>query len=97
MPSDSGAVTGTVLTPYASPTPSASGSPVGGRRGGGDSGGSGGALGVTLLAMLPLGAGLSYWLHRRQDASLSNAGRGRLLAGGGTPWQRFKGHLPGVS
>jgi hypothetical protein len=95
VPSDSGAVTGTVLTPYASPTPSASGSPAAGA--GGDSGGSAGALGVTLLAMLPLGAGLSYGLHRRQDASLSKAGQGRLLAGGGTPWQRFKSHLPGVS
>jgi hypothetical protein len=47
--------------------------------------------------MLPLGAGLSYWLRRRQAAALSIAGRGKLLAGGGTPWQRFKGRLPGTS
>jgi hypothetical protein len=47
--------------------------------------------------MLPLGAGLSYWMHRRHAASLAHAGQGALLTGGGTPWQRIKGRLPGVS
>ncbi len=96
---DTGAVTGTVLTPDESPypVPSASPSPSASGVAGGDSGGSAGVLGGTLLAMLPLGAGLSYWLHRRHAASLADAGRGKLLAGGGTPWQRFKSRLPGVS
>ena len=94
-----GAVTGTPLTPGPSggpqPSPSATvtGQTAGDENGGG---GPGGYMGATLLAMLPLGAGLSYWLHRRQAAALTDAGRGKLLAGGGTPWQRFKGHLPGT-
>jgi hypothetical protein len=98
-PTDDGSVTGTVLTPVPSPSPSASASPTGAASGasGGDEGGSAAALGGTLLLMLPLGAGLSYWLHRRHAASLSVAGQGKILAGGGTPWQRFKGRLPGVS
>lgn len=95
-PIDDGSVTGTVLTPVASPSPSASGSPVAGSSSG-STGGSGGALGATLLLMLPLGAGLSYWMHRRHAASLADAGQGELLAGGGSPWQRLKGRLPGVS
>ncbi|HQG54343.1 MAG TPA: terpene cyclase/mutase family protein [Thermoleophilia bacterium] len=92
-----GSVTGTVLTPQPSPLPSASGSPAAAASTGSSSGGSGGVLGATLLLMLPLGAGLSYWIHRRHAAALANAGQGRLLAGGGTPWQRFKERLPGVS
>lgn len=96
-PTDDGSVTGTVLSPAATPSPTSSGSPSPSASGGGDDAGSAGALGGTLLAMVPLGAGLSYWLHRRHVASLANAGRGGLLAGGGTPWQRFKGRLPGVS
>jgi len=96
-PPASGSVSGTPLTPgpSGSPLPSPSSAVTG--QSGGDGGGSGGLLGVTLLAMLPLGAGLSYWLRRRQAAALSIAGRGKLLAGGGTPWQRFKGRLPGTS
>lgn len=97
-PSASGAISGTPLTPgpSGSPLPSPSAT-VAGQTTGGDGGGSAGLLGGTLLAMLPLGAGLSYWLHRRQAAALSTAGRGKLLSGGGTPWQRLKGRLPGTS
>lgn len=96
-PTDDGSVTGTVLTPLPSPTPSVSGSAAATGSPGSSSGGSGDVLGATLLLMLPLGAGLSYWMHRRQAASLANAGQGGLLPGGGTPWQRLKGRLPGVS
>ncbi len=94
---DDGSVTGTPLTPAATPLPSASGSPLAGASSDESSGGSGGVLGATLLLMLPLGAGLSYWVHHRHAASLANAGQGALLAGGGTPWQRLKGRMPGVS
>jgi hypothetical protein len=97
-PSASGSISGTPLTPGASgsplPSPSAT---VASQTTGGDGGGSAGLLGGTLLAMLPLGAGLSFWLHRRQATALSTAGRGKLLGGGGTPWQRFKDRLPGTS
>lgn len=96
-PVDDGSVTGTVLSPAATPSPSASGSPAAGGSSSGSTGGSGGVLGATLLLMLPLGAGLSYWMHRRHAASLADAGQGELLAGGGSPWQRLKGRLPGVS
>jgi hypothetical protein len=100
-PTTDGTVTGTPLTPGGtlgpsgspSPSPSASSAAAAGD----DGGGSGGLLGVTLLAMLPVGAGLSYWLHRRHAEALAPAGRGRLLVGGGTPWQRFKGRVPGLS
>jgi hypothetical protein len=89
-------VSGTPLTPGPSgsplPSPSASAAAAGE-----DGGGSGSGLGGILLAMLPIGAALSYWLHRRQAAALSDAGRGKILAGGGTPWQRLKGRLPGTS
>jgi hypothetical protein len=98
MPTDDGSVSGTPLTPGASPSGSPYPSPsAAAAESTGGGGGSGAALGGILLAMLPLGAGLSYWLHRRQAAALSGAGRGKLLAGGGTPWQRFKGRLPGIS
>jgi len=97
-PSDSGTVSGVPLAPGPSgspePSPSASGAAATSGEGGG---GSAGLLGVTLLAMLPLGAGLSFWLHRREAEALATAGRGRLLAGGGTPWQRLKGRVPGLS
>lgn len=98
VPTDDGSVSGTPLTPGASPSGSPYPSPsAAAAESTGGGGGSGVALGGILLAMLPLGAGLSYWLHRRQAAALSGAGRGKLLAGGGTPWQRFKGRLPGIS
>lgn len=95
-----GAVTGTPLTPgpSGSPLPEPSATVTGQVTGDDDTrGGSAGLLGGTLLAMLPLGAALSYWLHRRHAAALAGAGEGKLLAGGGTPWQRLKHRLPGAS
>jgi prenyltransferase beta subunit len=96
-PSSDGTVSGTPLAPgpSGSPLPSPSASAAAAATEG--EGGSGAALGGMLLALLPIGAALSYWLHRRQAAALSNAGRGKILTGGGTPWQRLKGHLPGAS
>lgn len=94
-----GAVTGTPLTPgpSGSPLPEPSATVTGQVTGDeGAGGGSAGLLGGTLLAMLPLGAALSYWLHRRHVAALAGAGQGKLLAGGGTPWQRLKSRLPGA-
>lgn len=95
-----GTVTGTPLIagPSGSPTPEPSATVTGQATGDeGDGGGPSGALGGTLLAMLPLGAALSFWLHRRHEAALARAGQGKLLPGGGSPWQRLKAHLPGAS
>ena len=86
--------------PYASPivsgspipSPSASASPSGA---GSDEGGgsAAGFVGGTLLAMLPIGAAMSYLaLHRREDL-LDGASQGTALAGGGSSWERFKQHL----
>ena len=75
--------------PVASPSPF--GSP--GAASGGDSGSAAGFLGGTLLAMLPIGAAISYLaLHRREQA-LSAAGEGKVLSGGGSAWERLKGAL----
>jgi prenyltransferase beta subunit len=73
----------------ASPSPSSSPSPAGvGGSGGGGS--AGGFVGGTLLAMLPIGAVVSYLLlHRREDL-LGTASQGEVLAGGGSAWERFK-------
>ena len=50
-------------------------------------------MGGTLLAMLPIGAAISYLaLHRREDL-LDGASQGTALAGGGSSWERFKQHL----
>ena len=97
-----GSVTGTPLTPSPGTLLSPSGSPapypsesVTGQATGDDGGiGSGEAIGGVLLAMLPAGAALSYLMHRRQAAALAAAGQGKMLPGGGTPWQRFKARLP---
>jgi len=87
-PSQSGAypVTG---APIASPSPS--GSP--GATSSGDSGSAAGFLGGTLLAMLPIGAGISYLALRRREQALSAAGDGKVLSGGGSAWTRLKGAL----
>jgi hypothetical protein len=71
------------------PSPSTSASPAGaGSTGGGGS--TSGFVGGTLLAMLPIGAVVSYLLlHRREDL-LGTASQGEVLAGGGSPWERFK-------
>jgi hypothetical protein len=75
--------------PVASPSPS--GSP--GATGGGDSGSAAGFLGGTLLAMLPIGAAISYLALRRREQALSAAGEGKVLGGGGSAWERLKGAL----
>ena len=75
--------------PVASPSPS--GSP--GAASGGDSGSAAGFLGGTLLAMLPIGAAISYLALRRREQALSAAGEGKGLSGGGSAWERLKGAL----
>jgi hypothetical protein len=59
--------------------------------------GTAGWIGLGLVALLPLGALASYVAHRRQSAALEDAGRGRALLGGGTPWSRFKARVFGIS
>ena len=71
------------------PSPSVSASPVGaGASGGGGS--ATGFVGGTLLAMLPIGAVFSYLLLHRREELLGSASQGTVLAGGGSPWERFK-------
>lgn len=86
--------------PYASPivsgspipSPSSSASPTA-TGDDGDGGSAAGFLGGTLLAMLPIGAAVSYLaLHRREDR-LAGASQGAVLAGGGSSWERFKQDL----
>lgn len=69
------------------PSPSGSPSPAGGSDGGGS---AAGFVGGTLLAMLPIGAVVSYLLLHRREELLGAASQGRVLAGGGSPWERFK-------
>ena len=69
------------------PSPSGSASPASS----GDTGGStSGFVGGTLLAMLPIGAVVSYLLLQRREERLGTASQGEVLAGGGSPWERFK-------
>ena len=75
--------------PVASPSPS--GSP--GASADDDSGSAAGFLGGTLLAMLPIGAAISYLALRRREQALSAAGEGTVLGGGGSAWDRLKGAL----
>jgi hypothetical protein len=75
--------------PIASPSPS--GSPGAARDG--DSGSAAGFLGGTLLAMLPVGAAISYLALRRREQALSAAGEGKVLSGGGSAWERLKSAL----
>jgi len=84
--SDGYPVTG---VPVASPSPSDSP----GAASSGDSGSAAGFLGGTLLAMLPIGAALSYLAWRRREQALSAAGEGKVLKGGGSAWERLKGAL----
>jgi hypothetical protein len=56
-----------------------------------------GWIGLGLVALLPLGALASFVVHRRQAAALEGAGQGRALLGGGTPWERFKARVFGIS
>jgi hypothetical protein len=73
------------------PSPSASASPAGTGAGGGGS--AAGFVGGTLLAMLPIGAVISYLLLHRREGLLDGASQGAVLAGGGSSWERFKQHL----
>ncbi len=75
------------------PSPSASASP--GAAGAGDGGSAAGFVGGTLLAMLPIGAVISYLLLHRREELLSGASQGAVLAGGGSSWERFKKTLAG--
>jgi hypothetical protein len=70
-------------------SPSASASPAGTGAGGGG-GGAAGFVGGTLLAMLPIGAVISYLLLHRREEILGTASQGAVLAGGGSAWERFK-------
>ena len=82
-PAASPVVTGSPL-----PSPSASASPAGA---GDDEGGSAaGFVGGTLLAMLPIGAVISYLLLHRREEILGAASQGTVLDGGGSAWDRFK-------
>ncbi len=69
-------------------SPSASASPAGTGAGGGGS--AAGFVGGTLLAMLPIGAVISYLLLHRREEILGTASQGAVLAGGGSAWERFK-------
>lgn len=71
------------------PSPSTSASPAGASAGGGG-GSAAGFVGGTLLAMLPIGAVISYLLLHRREELLGTASQGTVLAGGGSPWDRLK-------
>ncbi len=71
------------------PSPSASASPTG-AGGSGGGGSAAGFVGGTLLAMLPIGAVISYLLLNRREEVLGTASQGAVLAGGGSTWERFK-------
>ncbi len=74
-------------SPIASPSPSAN--PTGdGTEGGGGS--AAGFVGGTLLAMLPIGAVISYLALQHREGILGGASQGAVLAGGGSSWERFK-------
>jgi len=80
---------GPVVTGSPVPSPSTSASPAGaGAEGGGGS--AAGFVGGTLLAMLPIGAAISYLLLHRKEELLDTASQGAVLAGGGSAWERFK-------
>ena len=74
-------------SPIPSPSTSASPAGVGGNGGGGS---AAGFVGGTLLAMLPIGAVVSYLLLHRREELLGTASQGETLAGGGSTWERFK-------
>ncbi len=78
-----------IVTGSPIPSPSASASPAG-AGGSGGGGSAAGFVGGTLLAMLPIGAVISYLLLHRREELLGTASQGAVLAGGGSPWERFK-------
>jgi prenyltransferase beta subunit len=85
-PYPNGTVSG---APVSSPSPS--GSPgVGATAGGGS---AAGFVGGTLLALLPIGAAVSYLAFHRREQALDAAGEGKVLPGGGSSWERLRGSL----
>ena len=80
-----------IVTGSPIPSPSASASPAG-AGGSGGGGSAAGFVGGTLLAMLPIGAVISYLLLHRREEVLGTASQGAVLAGGGSAWERFKQH-----
>ncbi len=88
---------GAPLTAGAQPSPSASVTGQAAANGQGGGSGTAGWIGLGLVALLPLGALVSYVAHRRQAAALEGAGNGRALLGGGTPWEQFKARVFGIS
>jgi hypothetical protein len=70
------------------PTPSPSGSAGAGVTIGSAS--AGGFVGAMLLAMLPIGAAVSFLAISRREHALDPAADGRVLPGGGSPWDRLK-------
>jgi hypothetical protein len=52
-----------------------------------------GLLGGALVALIPIGVALSFLMRKRLLARLSGAGRGSVLPGGGSAWQRFRQRL----
>ena len=77
-------------SPIPSPSATASSAEAGGDGGGGS---AAGFVGGTLLAMLPIGAAISYLALHRREGLLDGASQGAALAGGGSSWERFKQHL----
>jgi len=86
-PSPSGG--GTTVTGSPVPSPSTSASPAGAGASG-EGGSAAGFVGGTLLAMLPIGAALSYLVLQRREDTLDGASQGAILSGGGSAWDRFK-------
>jgi hypothetical protein len=95
-PSGSPSVTGVLMSPSpsTSASPSAAAAPSGGS-GGGPSTGT--YAGLALLAMLPIGASMSYLSYRRRLGLLADAGKGHSFGSPGTGWSRFKRRLFGVT
>ena len=83
-----------IVTGSPVPSPSTSASPAG-AGGSGGGGSAAGFVGGTLLAMLPIGAVISYLLLHRREEILGTASQGTVLAGGGSTWERFKQTLAG--
>jgi hypothetical protein len=81
-------------TPIASPDATSSAEASGTANAGGGS--AAGFVGGTLLAMLPIGAAVSYFVVRRREDALGAASEGEVLPGGGSAWDRLKARLAGL-
>jgi hypothetical protein len=82
-------------TPVASPDATGSAEATGTAAGTGR-GSAAGFVGGTLLAMLPIGAAVSYFVLRRREDALGAASEGEVLAGGGSAWDRLKARVAGL-